>query len=101
MKRSGSLPVKRKSRFHKPTMPKGNCSVNSIPCAASYTVKMQVNSMEYTVKIQPEEECCVAALQALLIEREDDGPSFELVTESPLLASLLELLVFQGMRQAL
>lgn len=68
---------------------------------ASYTVKMQVNSMEYAVKIQPEEECCVAALQALLIEREDDGPSFELVTESPLLASLLELLVFQGMRQAL
>lgn len=71
------------------------------PLDASYTVKMQVNSMEYAVQIQPEEECCFAALQALLIEREDDGPSFEQITESPLLASLLELLVFQGMRQAL
>ena len=37
------------------------------PLDASYTVKMQVNSMEYAVKIQPEEECCVAALQALKI----------------------------------
>lgn len=68
------------------------------PLDASYTVNIKVNDMEYAVKLQPEEDCKVAVLQALRIERSAYGPDFELITESGLLSSLFEMIVYQGVR---
>ena len=66
------------------------------PLEASYTVYMVVNGVEYAVKLQPERHCKIAVLQAYRIEREAEGPLFELITNGALLTSFLELLIYQG-----
>ncbi|MPN37690.1 hypothetical protein SDC9_185210 [bioreactor metagenome] len=59
---------------------------------------MTVNGMEYALRIQPETHCRMAVLQALRIEREKDTPQFELITSGNILSSLLEILIYQGVR---
>ena len=66
------------------------------PLDASYTVNMSINNIPYSIKIQPEHNCKLAILQALRIERDEDGPSFKLITNNNLLSSLLEILIYQG-----
>ena len=68
------------------------------PFEASYTVNMTINDVEYTVRIQPETHCRVAILQAFRIDRDEDGPNFELTTKGNILSSLLEILIYQGMK---
>lgn len=82
-------------RFHNSLMMKAHAE----PLDASYIVKMTINGVEYVVKIQPEQDNKMAVLQALRIDREEYGPNFELITESKLLSSLLEILIYQGIRQ--
>ena len=69
------------------------------PLEASYTVSMTINGMEYIIKVQPERHNKMAVLQALSINREEYGPSFELITRGNILSSLLEILIYQGMSQ--
>lgn len=68
------------------------------PLEASYTVDMQINGVSYAVKIQPENHCRMAILQAYRIDREEDGQNFELITSGNLLSALLEILIYQGVR---
>jgi len=68
------------------------------PLEASYTVDMVINEVEYTVRIQPETHCRMAILQAFRIDRDEDGPNFELITRGNILSSLLEILIYQGVR---
>ena len=70
----------------------------SEPLDASYTVDIHINGEEYVVKIQPETKNRMAVLQALRIERDEDGHNFELITRSTLLNSFLEILIYQGIR---
>lgn len=65
------------------------------PMEASYTVRMDVNGMEYAVKLQPERHCKIAVLQAQRVDRIGGAPLFELITQGSLLSSLLELLLAQ------
>ncbi len=69
------------------------------PLAASYTVKMTMDGTEYAVKLQPERHNKMAVLQALRISQEEYGLNFELITSGTLLSSLLEILIYQGVRQ--
>jgi len=68
------------------------------PLEASYTVYMAINNVEYAIRIQPESHCRMAILQAFKIDRDEDGPKFELITRGNVLSSLLEILIYQGMR---
>ena len=69
------------------------------PLDASYIVNIKVNKAEYALKVQPEHDCKIVALQALQVHRNDeDGPDFTLITRGNLLSSLLELLICQGVR---
>ncbi len=63
------------------------------PLAASYTVDMKVNGVEYALRVQPGGRRQLAALQALRVERGRPG-GFELITKGNILASLLELLIY-------
>lgn len=71
---------------------------NAQPLDASYTVKLKINNAEYDVKIQPESKNQMAVLQALRIERDEEGPNFELITSGNLLSAFLEILIYQGLR---
>ena len=68
------------------------------PLEASYTVKMSISGTEYSLRIQPETRCRMAILQAFRIDRDEDGPNFELITRGNILSSLLEILIYQGIR---
>lgn len=68
------------------------------PLDASYTVNLKISGAEYSVRLQPEARCRMAVLQALRIERDEDGPDFELITESAVLSALLELLLSQWVK---
>lgn len=68
------------------------------PLDASYTVAMIINGVEYAVKIQPESKNRMAVLQAFRIDRDEDGPNFELITRGNMLSSFLEILIYQGLR---
>jgi hypothetical protein len=67
------------------------------PMEASYTVSMTMNGVEYAVRIQPETRFRMAILQACKIDRENH-PKFELITKGNMLSSLLEILIYQGVR---
>lgn len=66
------------------------------PLSASCTVRMVINNVEYSIKLQPEHHHKMAILQALRIERDISGPTYELITKGNLLSSLLEILIYQG-----
>lgn len=68
----------------------------ALPLDPSYTVSLTINGVEYLIKCQPEDRQAVAVLHALRVRREEDGPGFELITETPLLRSFLEILLAQG-----
>lgn len=70
----------------------------SEPLDASFTVKLMVADAEYAVKLQPEMSCQIAVLQAHRIDREPEGPQFELITDNAVLFSLLEILLLQGIQ---
>lgn len=68
------------------------------PLEASYTVSMVISGVEYSIRIQPETHFRMAILQAFRIDRDEDGPNFELITSGNILSSLLEILIYQGVR---
>ena len=68
------------------------------PLEASYTVIMKINGTEYSLKIQPEPHCRMAVLQACRVCRDEYSPDFELITNGNILLSLLELLIYQGVK---
>ena len=68
------------------------------PLEASYTVNMSISGIEYSLRIQPETRCRMAILQAFRIDRDEDGPNFELITRGNISSSLLEILIYQGVR---
>ena len=72
-------------------------SAQIAPLEASYTVPLMVNDTEYTVRLQPFGENQIAVLQALRIDREENGPTFTLIEDDDLLFSFLTLLLKQGM----
>nr|WP_122011550.1 hypothetical protein [Maliibacterium massiliense] len=81
--------------FHNALMMKAHTE----PLEAYYTVTVTVNDAEYAVKAQPERHNKIAVLQAVRIFREASGPNFELITRDNILSSLLEMLIYQGVRQ--
>lgn len=68
----------------------------SLPLDAAYSVTLQINKQEYSVKLQPERDNNMAVLQALRVERDEWGADFELITENRLLSSFLDLLLEHG-----
>ena len=66
------------------------------PLDASFNVSMIINGVEYSVRVQPERQCKIAVLQAFRIDRDEDGPNFEMITRGSLLSSFLEILIYQG-----
>jgi len=66
------------------------------PLEASYNIDITINGQEYAVRLQPENHCKIAVLQAFRIYREPEGPCFELIIENGILSSLLEILIYQG-----
>lgn len=68
------------------------------PLDAGYTVDMTVSGVEYAVKLQPESRNRMAVLQALRIERDEEGVNFQLITEGNLLLAFIEILIYQGLR---
>lgn len=67
------------------------------PLEASYTVTMTIDGVEYALRVQPEQHNKMAVLQALRIYRDEYGPNFELITKGNVLASFLEIMIFQGL----
>lgn len=74
-------------------------SADSEPQSASYTVRLNVGTEEYRLKLQPETRRRVAALQALRISRDGNDPRFELIVGGNLLSALLELWSSQNLRR--
>ena len=64
------------------------------PLEISYNVNMDINGEQYSIKIQPEPHFKMAVLQACRVKKE--GSDFQLITQSSILSSLLELLIYQG-----
>ncbi len=71
----------------------------SAPLDASYTATLNVDGVQYTVRIQPEKNRKVAILQAVQTKQGEDGPKYALITGSAVLISLLELLIYQGIAE--
>lgn len=70
------------------------------PLDASFNVTIIVNAREYILKVQLDTKCRVAALQAWEVERENNlGQAHTLITNNQILASLLNLLLLQGIEQ--
>lgn len=69
------------------------------PLEASYDVRMEVDGVPYSIRLQPEEDGRIAVLQAFQLERNENELNFELITEDALLSALLELLLRQGVRR--
>jgi len=63
------------------------------PLDPTFTVTLHLDGREYALKLQPEEGNCVAILQALRVYREEDGPNFDLVLDSPTLSQLWDQLL--------
>lgn len=70
------------------------------PQSASYTVSLNVGTEEYRLRLQPESRRRVAALQALRIDRNENGPRFDLIVGGNLLFALLELWSSQNLRRS-
>lgn len=70
------------------------------PQSASYTVSLNVGTEEYRLRLQPETRHRVAALQALRIDRNENGPRFDLIVGGNLLFALLELWSSQNLRRS-
>jgi len=68
------------------------------PLEASFTVTMIINDTEYILKIQPERNHKVYILQALMVERDDFLQNHTLILNNSFLLSLLEILIYQGLR---
>lgn len=66
------------------------------PLDASRTAVLQVNGVEYTLKIQPEHHYKVALLQAVRSVREDSGCPMELITKNHILSALLKVWLDQN-----
>lgn len=66
------------------------------PLGADFHVPITVNHREYLLKVQPTTKCKIAVLQALMMEREDEGIAHTLITDNKILLALFELLLFQG-----
>lgn len=66
------------------------------PLDASYTVHMEINGVEYAVKLQPGTRNRMAVLQAARTDRSGNGANCELITGGNILSSLLEILIDQG-----
>ncbi len=70
------------------------------PLDASFNVTITVNTKEYILKVQPDTKYRIAALQALEVDREENlGQAHTLITNNQILASLLNLLLLQGIEQ--
>lgn len=63
------------------------------PLDPTFTVTLHLDGREYALKLQPEEGNRVAILQALRVYREEDGPNFDLVLDSPTLSQLWDQLL--------
>lgn len=61
------------------------------PWDASYDVRLKVNDAFYRLRVQPENDDKIAALQAVRFE----SGAYCLITESRLLSSLMELFFYQ------
>lgn len=68
------------------------------PLEASYTVNMIIDTVKYEVRIQPETRNRMAVLKAFRIDRDGYGTDFGLITSGNILSSLLEILIYQGVR---
>lgn len=66
------------------------------PFEASFNVTVKVDKKEYILKIQPDNRHKMVALQALVVDREEQGHLHTLITDNKILSSLLELLIWQG-----
>ena len=62
------------------------------PC---YTVGLVTGGTEYHLKLQPEGHCRMALLQALEVEREENGPNFLLLTRQEELPPLFDKVLEQ------
>lgn len=66
------------------------------PFEASFNVTVKVDKKEYILKIQPDNRHKMVALQALVVDRDEQGHLHTLITDNKILSSLLELLIWQG-----
>lgn len=60
------------------------------PLDPTYTVSIFWNGKEYFLKLLPDENCQIAALHALEVEREEYGPAFTLLTNARCLTPLFD-----------
>ncbi len=67
------------------------------PLEACFNVTMKVNEAEYILRVQPEKHYKIAALQAILVEREEEQ-FHTLITNNDVLLALINLLLYQGIR---
>lgn len=66
------------------------------PSEAGFDVTVKVDTKEYILKIQPDNRHTMVALQALMVDRDEQGHLHTLITDNKILSSLLELLIWQG-----
>jgi len=65
----------------------------SLPLDPSYMVSLFLDSAEYMVKLQPEDNNRIAVLHALGVDREEEGPFFFLITEDHALHTFLDAIL--------
>lgn len=68
----------------------------ALPLESCYTVGLVTDGTEYHLKLQPEGHCRMALLQALEVEREENGPNFLLLTQQEELNTLFNKVLEQG-----
>ena len=68
------------------------------PLCPHYMIPLTINDREYTIFLQPDSHCKVAVLYAVEVLREEEGSNHILITQNVLLASFLEIILYQGVR---
>ena len=69
------------------------------PLHLQFDVDINCNGVDYILKVQPEKEGKIAALQAMGVYPDEEGiggRDYHLVEDSAVLSALLEIIVYQG-----
>ena len=73
----------------------------SAPLSLQFDVDVNCNGVDYVLKLQPEKNRKIVALQATSVYRDGEGTgdrNYQLIDDNLFLSALIEIIIFQGLR---
>jgi len=67
------------------------------PLSLQFDIEVSCNGVDYILKVQPEQNRKIAALQALGVYPDGEGfKDYQLIEDNTMLSALLEIIIYQG-----